>query len=85
VGDLITLKGVNWLVVRIVKSRSLIEEVLEDKVGKIYVLDEHYLELRNEEGLVDFLILGALNTDFEGTRSHIKAIPPVIYGGKQLG
>jgi hypothetical protein len=82
IGDIILRGKEEWRIVRVVKSRSLIEDSNEVSLNTCYVLEEHYLELRNSEGKVEFETLGVLNIPYEGEVSHIKGLAPVIYGGK---
>ena len=53
-GQQVEHKGKQWVVVRVVNSASLHRDE-----GKYHTLQENYLELRNSDSEVDFLILSS--------------------------
>lgn len=74
-GDTIPLKGQNWRVVRIIDhSLTLIEFE-----GKNFVVDEVYIELKGNDGSIDFIQVDKEQRPYEGQPSVIRALEPVNY------
>jgi len=72
-GNTITHKGRQYRVVRVIDhSQTLFEE--ED--GKTFVEDTSYLELKGEDGDVDFIFLVQAVKPYEGPSSVIKGLAP---------
>ena len=67
--------GSRWRVVRIVKQDCL----FEDEEGKLEVVTEHMLELKNQEGHIDFEVLTSERTPYSGVTSTIKAPEPIVW------
>jgi len=74
-GQVLHIKSKRLLVVRIVQSRSL----FEPPDGTCYILNEHYIELRDPNNQASFIRLGTEQFPFTENKGNIKALPPIYF------
>lgn len=76
-GDTFEKDGTFWRVVRITHTQALHE------VGSIAtVVDERYIELLSQHGMIDFEVLTHEEKPYEGFTSTIKAPEPLTWKGE---
>lgn len=74
-GSEVEKSGVKYRVIRIVRQTAL----FEDTSGELSVVEEHYLELKAEDGTLDFDILSSERTNYLGPTSTIKAPETIVW------
>jgi hypothetical protein len=72
-GSELQYKDKTWRVIRVLSND---QSLFEDESG-VYVILESYIQLKDAEGTIDFIVMNSEKLPYTGPASNIKALEPL--------